>query len=223
MAKPKAILGAQSNLVYDGHSAMSGQGGGGQSISTFIAQKPTTAGGTWTNVAIPGQGWKDMIDNPTDVDAAWQAGKTNVLILWEHVNTLYFNGYTVAQTLAAVKQYIAARRALNPWLVVLIDSYPQQGASGTYYTLAGIRVALAEIDAAIGANPAFYGIDAMVHIRQKGSFCDLPDFSDASFLAMGDVWVEQLGNFLHFNANGYSKTADMLEDTLRNLRGVPHQ
>jgi hypothetical protein len=223
MAKPKAILGAQSNAVYDGHSCMAGQGGGGVTISSLLNAMPTLGGGTWTNVAIAGQGWPEMIANPTDVDSAWVAGKTNVLLLWEHVNTMYFHGYTPQQTADSMRQYIKERRALHPWLVVLLSAYASQPSSNSYWTRQGVLEAGLVVDSIIAANPAYYGVDMLVNLREKGSIFDMPDWTDASFAAMGDVWFEPLGGVLHLNPNGYAAVARLVEKRLQNLRGIPHQ
>lgn len=231
MVRPKTVLGAACNALWDGNSLCQGVGGAGHNTgpATHVHGMATTGAGTFTNAGIGGQAWADMIANATDVDNAWQAGKTNVLFTWEHNNTLVsFNEYDRLNTSLPVqaclnqcRQYNAGRRALHPWLIIGISTTPSE-----WYSVAAqeaLNRQKVEVDTAIAANPGYYGYDLYINLRQKGSPFDLPDWSQASFSAAGNIWFEAPGGRVHLNDNGYILVANMVEERLRNLRGVPHQ
>jgi hypothetical protein len=231
MSRPKALLGAQANVVWDGNSLCQGLGGTNYyAPANILHTLPMTRDGTFTNCGIGGQAWPDMIATPSDVDNAWVAGKTNVLLMWEHINTLYadraiYYGDTTVSTqcLVEVRQYIADRRAIHPWIMVMVSSIPVQVVSGDIGFRTEFNRQLRGVDLAIMANPSYYGVDFNIDLRQKGSVFDFPDYTDASFLASGNIWHETAGFVVHLNDAGKAIVANMVEERLRNLRGVPHQ
>lgn len=231
MSRPKTLLGAATNSVWDGNSLCQGLGGTNYFAPADILHTlPMTRDGTFTNCGLGGQNWYDMVATPNDVDNAWVAGKTNLLFLWEHINTLYadsaiYYGDTTAATqcLVTVKNYTAARRALHPWYIIMLSSIPVQVVASDITRRTNFNTQLAGVDAAIAANPSYYGVDAIVNLRQVGSPFNFPDYTDASFLASGPIWHEAVGQVVHLNDAGKLIVANMVEERLHNLRGRPHQ
>lgn len=98
-----------------------------------LASLVTASGATVTNLAVPGQSWSDMRLNAATTDAAWVAGKKNVLVCGETTNSI-FGGTSGApvrttrdQVISDAQQFIAGRLARNPWLVALCGTIPRGG------------------------------------------------------------------------------------------------
>lgn len=91
------------------------------------------SGASSSNFAVPGQTWSDMALNASSTDAAWVAGKVNVLVCGEGTNTFHGGGTgapvrtTVEDEITDARQFIAGRLARNPWRVVLCGTIPRGG------------------------------------------------------------------------------------------------
>lgn len=89
----------------------------------------TNTGCTINNTSIAGQTWAGMASAITDVNASWDAAKTNVLVAGETRNS-FFNGFTYSQTLAQIHDYVNAVLAAHPgWIIVLMGSLPSDGVA----------------------------------------------------------------------------------------------
>lgn len=218
----------QVNIVYEGNSLMAGLGAtGGQTLPVQMANAaPLTGAGTVsTNLAVSGSTWSDMTTRAGGVDAAWAAGKTNILVLWEHLNSICAGGLTAAQSASAMATYIAARRAVHPWIVVSLTMLPCEGYSGvmTNQTLRDqYNSIMTACDNLIRANPTAYGVDALVDVRQAGSVFAIPAYLPANFDATGAIWNEAAGSRVHLNNAGYGLVAPMVNAVLTKLRRRPH-
>jgi hypothetical protein len=117
------------HIHMDGNSIWASQAG----LPTMDQLAPWTSfvaatGCTLTNSSIAGQTWADMAANITDVNASWNAAKTNVLICGETRNTLANGTTTFATCKANALTYIANVKAAHPgWIIVLMGSLPSDG------------------------------------------------------------------------------------------------
>jgi len=77
----------------------------------------------YVNLAIGSQNLDQMIASPGAIDAAYDSSKRSVLIVQEGTNQL-FVGDSALSTANKMLSYIAARKALNPWTVVVVTAPP---------------------------------------------------------------------------------------------------
>ena len=122
-----------------------------------------------TNVARAGQTFRQMIATATDIDGAWEEGKTNILIVGEATNSI-FNppGRTGAQTIADCIEYINARLALHPWEIIILGTIPRNSYLDPVKTAAQGELDMLEFNAYMKANWAALGVAGYVDMRQAG-------------------------------------------------------
>lgn len=218
----------QVNIVWEGNSLVSGVGStGGQTLplqSSSNAPIANTGTGI-TNLSVSGSTWAAMEARASGVNAAWVNGKTNILVLWEHVNSICAGGLTAQQSANAMRDYIAARRAVHPWIVVGLTMIPCEGYIGVMTTQAlrdQYNSIMTTCDNLVRADPAAYGLDALVDVRQTGSVFAIPAFLPANFDATGAIWSEAAGSRVHLNNAGYGLVAQMVNAALTKRRLRPH-
>lgn len=225
-AKPRLQWSSAVNLVWDGNSLVAGVGNPGQPLPAMVAAAApvTGSGAATTNVGIAGQAWSDMTATATDVDGAWVSGKTNVLVLWETTNSIINNAETGAQAMTDATAYITARRAVHPWVVVVLTTIPRE--SGTTITDQTTRTAqnlqLVAADTLLKANFATIGADVVCDVRQAGSPFAFAAYTPADFDASGAIWYESTPSRVHLNAAGYGVVANYVAASLRKLPKVAH-
>lgn len=211
--------GSGVKVTFDGNSLVSGVGASSFPLPTaFSALAGATA---ISNLGISGQAWNDLVNNATDVDAAWDASKTNVLFAWETTNSVFNNGSTVQQVITLATNYAAARRAAHPDIrIVMITSLPRE--TGVTVTDQANRTernqANDAVDAYFRQNFRAAGYDAIVDIRRPGSPFILPDYTSASFAVENGMWAEGAGTRVHLNDTGYQWVARQCWETFKRLR-----
>lgn len=171
----------------------------------LMAVEPlASSGATHSCSAVSGSDWADIISRGATVDAAWDEGKTNILVLNEHINALYI-GTSVATIQTQVTNYLAARLAAHPWRVVYWRTLPY-GGSATYWTMNDNMVIL---DDWMAANASALGIEVVVDPRVAPAFAH--DGKDAApFLAYNDHWQENGPHWVHPNDLGKSKFVPLI-------------
>ena len=209
------------NVVWDGNSLVYGVGStGGQTLPTQVAALAPMAGSgaAVTNCGISGQRWSAMTSGATDVDGAWQTGKTNVLICWETTNSACNTpGLSAAQIISDITAYIAARRAAHPWVIVGLTTIPRE-TSGLMMSqseserLIGVMTI---VDAAMRAGELDF--DAIVDVRQPGSAFALAGYTTADFNGSGWIWAELSPNRVHLLNAGYAIVAGYVAEALKRL------
>ena len=136
------------NLVVDGNSIQAGgqdgSGSVGGPVGWLVRNVAPFSGHSYHNVAIGGQTTTDMINNASDVDNAWTAGKINILIVQEGTNTNgrqadgVTNNFTVGTGISGAANcqlfldYLAARRAARDWDAIVVAT-PPPGTYVAYY------------------------------------------------------------------------------------------
>lgn len=223
------------NIVFDGNSLVAGQGGAQNmprvlaktfpvATATNIAVDATSLGTGWwessrgvrvRNLGINGQTWRQMngLDGSSaaDVDAVWVADKVNVLIAWEGTNAICNLGRTAAQAAQDAADYIAARQATHPWVVLIGTCLPRQRA--TQVDTDAKNSILDAYNALLRANYPAMGAKGLFDVRQAGSRFNLADYQAATFEAAaaeaGTLWASgESGEHVHLNSTGYIYVVD---------------
>lgn len=220
---------SNANIVIDGNSLFAAFYG-----SMGVGTRPTLNGqaATQTNVAISSQTWRNMngltesvggIASPsaTDVDGAYSAGKTNILILWEDTNAVFGAGRTAAQVIQDQQDYIAERKAAHPdWKIILLGSIPRQSTNKTLQ--ANGNATLDTIREWQRGNYRKMGVAHYVDPRFGNSPYNLPDYTDASFASIDPYWYPNdvaAGERVHISADkGAAVIGGLIDRALRRLK-----
>ena len=220
---------ATANVVCDGNSITSGEA---WTTTPYPAQlsalAPISSQFTVANLGISGQTIRQMngLDgrSAADVDAAYSAGKKNILLPWGGTNDIDPNvaGLSGAQSALNLADYIAARLAIHPdWYVIVLTCLPfiyngwSTGTSTTYN---------AEVDAfnaAIRANYRDWGASMCLDLRADGTLFDMQgDYSLANFETAPRmaVWApETAGKHIHLTDAGAGYVAALAASALRRV------
>lgn len=213
-------------ITGDGNSIMYGDGvGASQNLTAQLAAlAPINGAIAITNLGINGQRTTQMTSNAADVNAAYVAGKTNVLLVLEGFNDMIGGGVSAAQAFENMRLYCQARLATNtsnPWRIVLMTCTAYYGGdSQSQGSMDNWNGKIDAYNALIRAGKATLGYTALVDTRSAGSPFNLPDYTPASFKNTNyskHFRVETDNKLLHPNAYGYGVLAAMVADTLRRL------
>ncbi len=221
MRRPPQTIKAGSGVkvTFDGNSLVQGQGGGGTTIATVFS---ALAGSTGiANVSSGGQTWADMTSVHSDVDAAYDGAKTNVLFIWETTNSVFNSNLSTQQTIDDAVAYVAAVKAAHPaWKIVMVTTIPRR--AGTYIAteadLIDANQRLDSVDAYFLSNYRAVGLDAVTWVRRPGSPFLMPDYTTASFLVDNGLWSDPIGSQIHLNAAGYTVIGQLCWETFTRLR-----
>lgn len=208
---PKAKFNAANyHMTVDGNSLTDA------AVSNLIAQlnvlAPISSQFTITNRAINGQTVQQMIATPTDVDNSYVNGKINYLLVWEITNNIYIAGRTGLQTCADLTTYIAARKALHPWRVILMTGIPRGSQLGTTWNVTTGEEQMQIANSYIRANWQQMGAVAFVESRQPGSIFDFTDCSNAANFP-SSLWTDRT----HPNSAGKAYLAQFIANVLKRL------
>lgn len=132
------------NLVFEGDSLTDGSG-----LAPNGCQLTNTCPDAWTNQLLSELAGKDVthaafasdsatlrdniVPRASSVDAAFVAGKLNVLTLWAGTNDIMLNGSTGRQTYDLYAAYLSARIARG-WIVLpftLLPRLPRKATQGS--------------------------------------------------------------------------------------------
>jgi hypothetical protein len=223
------ILGGNPYLRYssavkitcDGNSLTNGHGDGTPYPTQLAALSPLSGAVTVANLGISGQVTEAMTSSAADVNAEYVAGKTNVLIAWEGINSLN-NSDTPRQAADAMWAYIAARLALHPdYLVMLMIAPPRQLGVSEANDIA-FNALTDQYNVILKNEWRANGVKFLLDIRQAGSFLNLPDYTRATFAASGAQgwWAPaEVGTngLTHYSTQGYGAVAQMVATALRRM------
>lgn len=197
------------NVTFDGNSLADAAY---STLCTQIsARRPLLGIATINNKAINGQTVAMMTSNATDVDNTWVAGSVNILIAWEITNSIFVENKTGLAACSELAAYIAARKAVRPWLVVVPTCLPRGDHLGSHYTATTGEVELLAANNYLKNNYRGMGIHRLVDIRQ-GPFSFTDPTNAANFPS--SLWVDKT----HPNTAGHAYTAGYIADALVNLR-----
>ncbi len=219
------------NVCCDGNSLTEGLRSTVPATKSYPAVMASSlfpvAGNVVTNVGISGQQWTSMTSTITDVNAAWNAGKTNVLVCFEDTNEIY-NGSTRAQVTTNMLAYFAAVLAVHAWKIVLCSCIPRYGVIGSVgsYSQPDVDDYNARINAVNAYNRAnwrSYGISHFIDVAADPLFA-LSSYTAADFDAVGGitpVYYQEpdrgsIGR-VHLTDYGYSRLAAIIAGGLRRV------
>jgi hypothetical protein len=165
----------------------------------MMSYAPLLGAATHSMVAIGGQTIQDMIDNAADVDGAYVAGKKNVLVTFAGTNGMIDGA---AAQVTRMRQYIAARKAAHPDLLVMLGFVPPRYELGSM-SVEDRNNEIVKYNRAWALDWRNWGVDVLVDTRPAGGPFDLPDWSLASFTrpATLPMWstADAPGVYTHFS------------------------
>ena len=124
------IVGVGDSLTYGANGSNGGTPQAPRMAAISDAIGPTSV---VSNTGVPGQTITQMISQySSQINALWQAGKTNILLLQGGHND-YGGGATVSQVISRLTTFIATAKAAHSWQVVLTTEPP--AANGSYGVL----------------------------------------------------------------------------------------
>lgn len=248
--KARLRYGAAVNLVCDGNSIMAGSNSSSTATNLAGLLAARLPGVTVTNRAIGGQSINNMrginettagAPNPgggdvpgggvNDVDSSWNGAKTNVLLAWEISNSIYGAGWSGLQAVDQLRLYIAERKAVHPWKIVVATAVPRWATPyGRSNQAANEELKIA--NAYILANWRAMGIDAVADLRAGNSPFNIPtgtlqDFETLALWGTNGVngmWsLEDNTNnadttkHTHLQDRGFAYVATIVEPALRRV------
>ncbi len=200
---------AKVSITIDGNSLVSA--GSSALVASLAPLAPLNGAFTIKNRGSAGQTTDAMISSAADVDSSFEAGKTNFLLIWEITNSVFGDNLTGLQACERMTAYIAARKAANPWRVVLFTCLPRGTLAEWDPTPKNTQLTAA--NAYMRANFRAMGAEALVEMQRPGgpfAFTDVND--DANFPPA--LWEDHT----HPTAAGHAYTARYVADVLDNLR-----
>lgn len=216
-----------ANIAFDGNSLFAGVGSANNGrVSDQIKNFPPILNSSAIigNFATSGHTWNDMRSGGSQVDDFWKPDKTNILVLWEHTNSI-FNGApmpSVSEVIDDMTLYINERRAIHPWIIVVLTTLPREGIVLNNTTIELSNIRMDEVDNYILNNQFILGIDCIVDVRQEGSPFLQTGYTTADFDGANAYWAENTPNRVHLNNSGYEIIAGYLADSfLNNFPTVP--
>lgn len=182
------------NVVVDGNSIWdnyyTSYGKFDKHLLQFDPMK--SSGATVYCGALSGVTWAGLASRaPAHVDAKWAAGKTNVLIVNETVNSIQVGGRDAAGVKADIQAYLSGRLALHPWRVIFSKCPPWGGSAG-YAAQLAIR---SEVNDWSEANAASLGIEKVVDLSTIPQF-NHDGLQPGPFQTYAADWNESYG-WLH--------------------------
>lgn len=219
---------AKTAITMDGNSLVSAETAtSGQTVPVQLsAASPISAGLSVLNIGVNGARTRQMngLDggSVTDVQAAWQAGKTNVLILWEGTNSMFGGGRTAAEAYSDMVSYITNRLAEHPWRIILLTTIPRHEDSAAAQSIIDAQnQKLVDYNNLILANYKSIGVESVVDVRPPGGPFNFTGYSLANDFRAASVqpyWYTGDGNRqIHLNNAGYGLIASYIAAALRRL------
>jgi len=202
---------SSTNVVVDGNSITVY----GFPLLLYGQEPVSTSGASTHECGVGGQTWRNMdgLDggSSADVDAAYVAGKRNVLVAWETTNQAAGGG--TAQSIAdSCAQYIANRRALHPdWIVMVLTSLPRYSTGNPALTQR-----LIDVDDIMRRAWRSMGIDYLFDTRRMVPTLGFSGFSAADFQATQSYWNET-SDWLHPTMDGHALITRQVASALRAL------
>lgn len=192
---PPIVVQSGDHLHFDGNSI----------TNEFLASPLSLLAREWldtqgisvtvSHTGINGQTWDHMGYGRSDVALAFDAITATGrkwLIVGETTNAAFNASLSTPQIEASARRAIALLRGDRPWdRVVGWGTIPRgHGDHTTYPSEAGWSQSLIDVDAAMAADPADFGLDAWVDVRDSSPQFDHDGSSAAAFSAYQATWNE---------------------------------
>lgn len=173
------------------------------------------------NQGQPGYTWVQLRTQGTTIDALYQSGKTNVLVILEGTNSLLNGGQTAAACYAAAKAYVTDRLAAHPWRIVMLTTPPFRTQAMDDAAAIELNGRVTGYNNLLRANWSTDGCAGLVDFQQAGSPFAISTFTVSTFSAIqyngATVWTSAEAQWVHPNDNGYACLAQMVASGLRRL------
>lgn len=205
------FLAATHNVVFAGNSLISGDGASSlQYVANKVHNLPflKNSGLTVKSYGIAGDTYDDMMTGEVpDIQAAYEAGKRNILVHWEATNQIYLGNSTASETITKMQAFLAAVNAGQTWEHVVLTClyrWPDNAKN----------LILQEFNALILGNFKAYGLARVVDIRKGDSPFSGYGYTQADFDAYS-IYTKDTevgtGNETHLNDSGYDRVAKMID------------
>lgn len=149
----------------------------------------SASGAVHSCTAVTSSRWTHIIERLPTVQGKWRDGYTNILVLNEHINTL-FNGQTVESIQGWVTSYLSDLLAGHPWRVIYWRTLPYGGGYAT------MNANMTFLDDWMEENADELGIEIVINPRVIDAF-NHDGTSSAPFYAYIDLWNENAVPFVH--------------------------
>lgn len=200
---PMSWAAGQAAVCCLGNSLMAGVGGTPPSVY-LPGQSPVSIGPSpVANVSVSSATAADLLGSVSAVTAAYVAGRTNVLIVWEITNSVQ-TGRTAQQAVDDLFALAAACKAQRPWKVAVATAIPRYqwldavGGPVSDAKSAALNAVLDSANSLLRAQFRANGCDLLLEMRRAGSPFALAAYNSANFAAVQDA----SGNFLYLNESG---------------------
>lgn len=215
------VFGQNVRVTVDGDSIDAGYSTA--PIATLLAARPALSGATFATVAISGQTWAAMSSAATDVDASITTpGKINILVCGEGTNSSgVAGGFRDGPGIVAdATSYIAARKAANPKVIIILRSALPRSPSDANNAV--MNTALNYSDAHYAVNWRTVGATRFANMRGIPAFAH-DGFSLANFQAYESMWASAdgaggTGIYVHPSPTGVAAMVDRIEAALLSIR-----
>jgi hypothetical protein len=124
--------------------------------------------------------------------------------------------------IAGATAFLAAVRAVHPWIIVCLTTLPRAAAVSNQADRDAKNAELVTADNYMRANYLQMGIDRLVDIRQSGSPFALANYTTTSFDAISSLWNEGSALQIHCSPAGYGVCAAYVASVLAHLPKTAH-
>lgn len=203
-------------MICDGNSLVHGYGSttGNDFPSQLGRLAPINSQFNVANTGANGINIQTMRNNgPTNIDANYNAGKTNILFAWEGTNTAWQNASLTGTEIAQQMEAYCQERldAHSDWKIILLTTLPRFNTDGAYGAdLAAGNATLIEYNDYLKANYRSMGAKMVVDVRAAGIFT-------YTGTAMPAAMQPYMYDLIHCNDDGYGLIAKYCADALRRL------
>lgn len=185
---------------------------GSDLVPQLNAMAPVSNKFSITTRAHAGYGFTQLESVANEVDVSFVNGRINFLIIFELTNTIYNDGKTGLETCAQLAQYIANRKALHPWRVVVMTGLPRGSLFGGTWDVTTGEQQMKICNAYLRENYRAMGAIACVEARRAGGPFDFTDASNGSNFPAA-LWDDRT----HPNHAGRTYLAQYIADVLKRL------
>lgn len=185
---------------------------GSKTVPQLQALAPVSNRLTLGNVSHAGWSVQQKIASPGEADAAYVEGKINFLLLWEITNNVFNDGRTGLQTCDDLRAYIAARKAIHPWRVILMTGLPRGDILGNTWNAVTGEQQMSAANDYIRQNYRDMGAIALVEARRPGGPFDFTDATNGANFP-SSLWRDRT----HPNDAGTAILAGYMADELKRL------
>lgn len=212
---------ALTNVVCNGDSLTSGQGASSSAMAypkQMQLLSPINNQLVVTNTGIGGTNANTWINDHSAIDAAYVAGKVNVLTIDLGTNGVGFTNQSGIDEAVRIGTLCAALLAVHPdWKIGVCTTIPR-GIGATQADRNSFNSALESLNAYLKANYKAMGAKILIDMRDPGSPFAFTDYLPETFNSTG-LWAsgESDTDRTHLNDSGYAAKAAIVAAAIRRM------